>query len=120
MSSPGFPIRALGKMHLRNRVSVMEKFDPVNHLPKSLLGESLLTSRGVEWDMDFRQGRQQVIWSGSSAYLICVRNWIEAQNQTEDYSRRQPPGLDSAAGNWASLWSHFRGLQSDSYVQLYG
>ena len=33
MSSPGFPIRALGKMHLRNRVSVIEKFDPFNHLP---------------------------------------------------------------------------------------
>ena len=74
MSSPGFPIRALGQMHLRNRASVIEKFDPLQPLTlRASVGESLLTSRGVEWDMNFSaRVDNQVIWSGSSTYLyIC-------------------------------------------------
>lgn len=71
MSSPGFPLRALGKMHLRNSVSVIENFDPRQPITlKASVGNSLLTSRGLEWDMDFTAVvDNQLVWSGSSTYL---------------------------------------------------
>lgn len=71
MSNPRFPIRALGKMHLRNKVSVIEQFDPRQPVTLEVsIGDSLLTSRGVEWDMDFSaKVDNQLVWSGSSTYL---------------------------------------------------
>lgn len=71
MSNSEFPIRAIGKMHLRNQVSVLENFDL--RQPISLtasIGDSLLTSRGLEWNMDFRAVvDNKLIWSGASTYL---------------------------------------------------
>ena len=58
-------------MHLRNRVSVIEQFDPRQPVTLEVsIGDSLLTSRGVEWDMDFSaMVDNQLVWSGSSTYL---------------------------------------------------
>lgn len=71
MSNSQFPIRAVGRMHLRNQVSVVESFDlrqPVK-LTASV-GSSLLTSRGLEWNMDFHaRVDNQLVWSGFSTYL---------------------------------------------------
>lgn len=71
LSDSRFPIRAIGKMHLSNQVSVHENFDlrqPVN-LSVSV-GSSLLTSSGLEWNMDFSaMVDNQLVWSGISTYL---------------------------------------------------
>ena len=86
MSNSQFPIRAIGKMHLRNQVSVLESFDlrqPVN-LTASI-GGSLLTSRGLEWDMDFTaMVDNQLVWSGTSTYLFKCETGM---------SRREKPKL---------------------------
>ena len=81
MSHRHFPIRAIGKMHLRNKVSVLESFDirqPVT-LAASL-GDSLLTSRGLEWNMDFvAMVDNQLVWSGSSTYLYNAKQVCHAE-----------------------------------------
>ena len=86
MSHRHFPIRAIGKLHLANKVSVLESFDirqPVT-LAASL-GDSQLTSRGVEWNMDFvARVDSQLVWSGSSTYLY---------NCETGMSRREKPKL---------------------------
>lgn len=71
MSSSQFPIRALGKIHLRNQVSVLESFDPRQPINLAAsIGSSLLTSRGLEWNMNFTaMVDNQLVWSGSSTYL---------------------------------------------------
>ncbi len=71
MSNSQFPIRALGKMHLRNQVSVLESFDPRQPINLAAsIGDSLLTSRGLEWDMNFTaMVDNQLVWSGVSTYL---------------------------------------------------
>jgi hypothetical protein len=86
MSNKKFPIRAIGKMHLRNRVSVLEDFDfrqPIT-LTASI-GSSLLTSRGLEWNLDFNaKVDNQPVWSGSSTYLYDCETGM---------SRREKPKL---------------------------
>lgn len=86
MSNQHFPIRALGKMHLGNKVSVLESFDirqPVT-LTASI-GDSLLTSRGLEWNMDFSaKVDNQLVWSGVSTYLLDCETGM---------SRREKPKL---------------------------
>ena len=74
MSNSQFPIRAIGKMHLRNQVSVLEKFDFRQPVTLTVsVGDSILTSRGLEWNMDFSAVvDNQLVWSGFSTYLyIC-------------------------------------------------
>lgn len=71
MSHSQFPIRAIGKMHLRNQVSVLESFDlrQAVNLTASI-GNSQLTSRGLEWNMNFTaKVDNQLVWSGFSTYL---------------------------------------------------
>jgi len=86
LSNKQFPIRAIGKMHLRNQVSVLEDFDlrqPIN-LTASI-GSSFLSSRGLEWQMDFTAlVDNQLVWSGSSTYLY---------NCETGMSRREKPKL---------------------------
>jgi hypothetical protein len=71
MSNSQFPIRAIGKMHLQNQVSVLESFDlrQAVNLTASI-GNSQLTSRGLEWNMNFTAiVDNQLVWSGFSTYL---------------------------------------------------
>jgi hypothetical protein len=86
LSNKQFPIRAIGKMHLRNQVSVLENFDlrqPIN-LTASI-GSSFLSSRGLEWNMVFTAlVDNQLVWSGSSTYLY---------NCETGMSRREKPKL---------------------------
>lgn len=86
MSNQHFPIRALGKMHTSNKVSVLESFDirqPVTL--NACIGDSLFTSRGLEWNMDFSaRVDNQLVWSGVSTYLL---------NCTTGMSRREKPKL---------------------------
>jgi hypothetical protein len=71
MSNSEFPIRAIGKVHLRNQVSVLESFDPRQPINLAVsVGRSLLSSRGLEWNMDFTaMVDNQRVWSGVSTYL---------------------------------------------------
>ncbi len=86
MSSDQFPLRAMGMVHLRNTVSVLSDFD--QRLPISLsasIGGSPLSSRGLEWDVDFvARVDGQVVWSGTSTYL---------HNCETGISRREKPKL---------------------------
>ena len=86
MSNSQFPIRAIGKMHLSNQVSVHENFDL--RQPVSLtasIGSSLLTSSGLEWNMDFAaMVDNHRVWSGTSTYLY---------NCETGMSRREKPKL---------------------------
>lgn len=71
MSNSQFPIRVIGKMHLSNQVSVHENFDLRQPVSLSVsIGRSLLSSRGLEWKMDFAaMVDNQLVWSGDSIYL---------------------------------------------------
>lgn len=86
MSNDQFPLRAMGMVHLRNTVSALSDFD--QRLPINLcasIGGSLLSSRGLEWDVDFTARVDgQVVWSGASTYL---------HNCETGISRREKPKL---------------------------
>lgn len=86
MSDSEFPIRAIGKMHLSNKVTVHEAFDlkqPINL--RVSVGDSLLTSRGFEWNMNFDAVvDNQMVWSGSSTYLYACETGM---------ARREKPKL---------------------------
>lgn len=86
LSNSQFPIRAVGKMHLRNQVSVLEKFDLRQPVTLTVsVGDSILTSRGLEWNMDFSAVvDNQLVWSGFSTYLYNCETGI---------SRREKPKL---------------------------
>ena len=66
-----FPMRAMGQVHLRNQISVLQQFDsrqPVNMTAS--IGSSELTSRGLEWNIDVSaEVDQQVVWTSESTFL---------------------------------------------------
>lgn len=71
MSHNKFPLRALGKVHIANQVSCLEAFDPRQPINLTAeIGSSLLTSRGLEWNIDFTATvDNQLVWSGFSTYM---------------------------------------------------
>ena len=66
-----FPMKAMGQVHLRNQISVLEAFDlraPISM--RATIGNSEVTSRGVEWDIDVSAVvDNQLVWSSTSTYL---------------------------------------------------
>ena len=85
MSNSRFPIRALGKMHLRNKVSILENFDPRQPINlMASIGDSLLTSRGLEWNMDFSATiDNQQVWSGVSTYLYNCETGMSRREKSQ-------------------------------------
>ena len=74
-----FPLRAMGQVHLRNRVSLHEPMD--HHSPNLIsvsVGSSELTHRGLEWNMDLQisQG-ERVLWTGQSTFLYRCHTDLE-------------------------------------------
>ena len=66
-----FPLRAMGQVHLRNEISVLAAFDikqPINMTAG--VGGSVLTSRGLEWDIDLvATVDNQTVWTSKSTFL---------------------------------------------------
>jgi hypothetical protein len=71
MSNSQFPLRAMGMVHLRNKVAVLENFDYRQPVSLSVsVGTSSLSSRGLEWNIDFTATvDNQQVWAGASTYL---------------------------------------------------
>ena len=66
-----FPMKAMGQVHLRNKISVLETFDLRQAIGMTAgISRSKLTARGLEWDIDVRAYvDNQVIWSSESTFL---------------------------------------------------
>ena len=80
-----FPMKAMGQVHLRNQISVLEEFDLRASISmKATIGSSELTSRGVEWDIDVTAlVDNQLVWSSTSTYLNRCKTGIAAVRQQE-------------------------------------
>jgi hypothetical protein len=66
-----FPLKAMGQVHLRNEISVLAAFhskQPINMTAG--VGGSVLTSRGLEWDIDLvATVDNQLVWTSKSTFL---------------------------------------------------
>ena len=71
LTQQDFPIQAMGQVHLRNQISVLKSFDIQQPLSMTAaVGDSELTSRGLEWDIDVIAAiDNQTVWSSSSTFL---------------------------------------------------
>jgi acyl dehydratase len=80
-----FPMKAMGQVHLRNQISVLEEFDLRASISmKATIGNSELTSRGVEWDIDVSAVvDNQLVWSSTSTYLNRCKTGVPAVRQKE-------------------------------------
>ena len=80
-----FPMKAMGQVHLRNQISVLEEFDLRASISmKATIGKSELTSRGVEWDIDVSaMVDNQLVWSSTSTYLNRCKTGVAAVRQKE-------------------------------------
>lgn len=80
-----FPMKAMGQVHLRNQISVLEEFDLRASISmKATIGKSALTSRGVEWDIDVTAVvDNQLVWSSTSTYLNRCKTGVAAVRQKE-------------------------------------
>ena len=80
-----FPMKAMGQVHLRNQISVLEGFDLRASISmKATIGNSELTSRGVEWDIDVSAVvDNQLVWSSTSTYLNRCKTGVPAVRQKE-------------------------------------
>ena len=81
-----FPMKAMGQVHLRNQISVLEEFD--TSLPismKATIGGSELTSRGLEWDIDVTASvDNQLVWSSTSTYLNRCKTNVPSVRQRDN------------------------------------
>ena len=80
-----FPMKAMGQVHLRNQISVLEEFDLRASISmKATIGKSELTSRGVEWDIDVTAVvDNQLVWSSTSTYLNRCKTGLRRVRQKE-------------------------------------
>ena len=80
-----FPMKAMGQVHLRNQISVLEEFDLRASISmKATIGNSELTSRGVEWDIDVTAVvDNQLVWSSTSTYLNRCKTGVRAIRHKE-------------------------------------
>jgi hypothetical protein len=66
-----FPLKAMGQVHLRNEISVLAAFhskQPINMTAG--VGGSVLTSRGLEWDIDLVAAvDNQLVCTSNSTFL---------------------------------------------------
>ena len=87
-----FPMKAMGQVHLRNQISVLDEFDlraPIRM--KATIGKSELTSRGVEWDIDVTAVvDDQLVWSSTSTYLNRCKTGVHAVRQKDVIPQGKP------------------------------
>ena len=66
-----FPMKAMGQVHLRNKISILEQFDLGQAISMTAgISRSNLTSKGLEWDIDVHAHvDNQLVWSSESTFL---------------------------------------------------
>ena len=81
MLDKDFPLRAMGQVHLRNKITVHSPI-PID-CPLSVcasVGSADLTSRGLEWNIDTAvEAKGQLVWSSQSTFLYRCKTQIKPQ-----------------------------------------
>jgi len=81
MLDKNFPLRAMGQVHLRNKIT-MHRPIPID-CPLSVcasVGSAELTSRGLEWNIDTTvEAKGQLVWSSQSTFLYRCNTQIKPQ-----------------------------------------
>jgi acyl dehydratase len=81
MLDKNFPLRAMGQVHLRNKIT-MHRPIPID-CPLSVcasVGSADLTSRGLEWNIDTTvEANGQLVWSSQSTFLHRCNTPIKPQ-----------------------------------------
>lgn len=81
MLDKNFPLRAMGQVHLRNKIT-MHRPIPID-CPLSVcasVGSTDLTSRGLEWNIDTTvEANGQLVWSSQSTFLHRCNTQIKPQ-----------------------------------------
>jgi hypothetical protein len=96
LTQQDFPIQAMGQVHLRNQISVLRSFDVQQPISMTAsVGDSELTSRGLEWDIDVIAAiDNQTVWSSHSTFLHRCKTEVK-QKRRSVISREGDPQ------NWA-------------------
>ncbi|MDA7853395.1 MaoC/PaaZ C-terminal domain-containing protein [Porticoccaceae bacterium] len=121
-----FPMKAMGQVHLRNRISVLEEFDLGASISmKATIGHSELTSRGVEWDIDVSAVvDNQLIWSSTSTYLNRCKTGVPVVRQKETLPEGDPQYWTVAADTgrrYAKISADYNPIHlSDITARLFG
>lgn len=79
-----FPMKAMGQVHLRNKISVLQPFDPSQSLDMNAkISRSTITSKGLEWDIDVQvEVDKQLVWTSESTFLHRCKTDIERTKTT--------------------------------------
>ena len=71
MTHSNFPMKAMGQVHLANKITVHKSFDVRQPMSLCLMiGESQVTSRGLEWTVEGSEKvDKEIVWSSVSTML---------------------------------------------------
>ena len=80
-----FPLRAMGQVHLRNKITVHEAIAMDSRLRISAtVGDSQLTSKGLEWNINsIAEVDGQLVWSSQSTFLNRCKTDIKREPTEE-------------------------------------
>lgn len=105
-----FPMRAMGQVHLRNKISVLQPFDssqPLNMNAK--ISRSSVTSKGLEWDIDVQvEIEKQLVWTSESTFLHRCKTDVE-RSQPKVVKKYGKPQQWSAESNLGRRYARVSG-----------
>ena len=126
LTQQDFPIKAMGQVHLRNQISVLESFDIQRPLSiTAAVGGSILTSRGLEWDIDVSAAiDNQTVWTSNSTFLHRCKTDVK-QKRRPVISREGEPqswAVDTDIGRrYARISGDYNPIHlSDITAKLFG
>lgn len=126
LTQQDFPIQAMGQVHLRNQISVLEAFDSQQPLSMTAaVGGSVLSSRGLEWDIDVTAAiDNQVVWSSNSTFLHRCKTDVK-QKRRPVISHQGEPQHWAVAGDIGRRYARISGDYnpihlSDITAKLFG
>jgi acyl dehydratase len=97
-----FPMKAMGQVHLRNKISVLQSFDQSQPLDMNAkISRSTITSKGLEWDIDVQlEVDNQLVWTSESTFLHRCKTDIERTKTTviKKYGKPQQWSTESDLG----------------------
>ena len=97
-----FPMKAMGQVHLRNKISVLQPFDSRQSLNMNAkISRSTITSKGLEWDIDVQvEVEKQLVWTSESTFLHRCKTDVErAQSKVvKKYGKPQQWSAESDLG----------------------
>ena len=105
-----FPMKAMGQVHLRNKISVLEQFDLRQAINMTAgISRSKLTSKGLEWDIDVRAHvDNQLVWSSESPFLHRCKTDIK-RSQLLVVKKYGKPQLWSVAADTGRRYARISG-----------